>query len=390
MRATARSAPRSAIARLPAEMTARRRPRWIEIVAIVLGVRIGFFVIASAANWLTTPQGGSPEPFLELWNNWDVRHFVQIATYGYTDPRTDPNAAAFFPAFPLMVRAVAWTGSSAVVAGMLISTVATMVAAGYLYRLAEDDAGAGAGRKAVLYLVLFPTAVFLIVPYSEAVFLAGAIPAFYYARRDRWIPASLAAALAVATRAAGIFLLFGLVVEFVRRNRPVRRHLRAGAVAALIALAPLIAYGAYMANAAGNAFQFLADQREGWDREFTWPWSALATTWDAAFSDRLEPNFQVAFIGELLAVGAGLAIVVWAIARREWGYAAYMGSLLAALMTSIWYLSVPRILLTFFPGLVFLAGATQRRPLRHEAVLVVFALLATLGVVVFTSHSWFY
>jgi hypothetical protein len=145
-----------------------------------------------------------------------------------------------------------------------------------------------------------------------------------------------------------------------------------------------------MANATGNALQFLVDQRGGWDREFTWPWSALATTWDAAFSDRLEPNFQVAFMGELIAVGAGLMVVIWAIARREWGYAAYMGSLLAALMTSVWYLSVPRILLTFFPGLVFLADATQRRPLRHEAVLVVFTLLATLGVVVYTSHSWFY
>jgi Gpi18-like mannosyltransferase len=244
MRATARSAPRSAIARLPADMTARRRPRWIEIVSIVLGVRIGFFVIASAANWLTTSQSGSPEPFLELWNNWDVRHFVEIATYGYTDPRTDPNAAAFFPAFPLMMRAIAWTGLSTVIAGMLISTIATMVAAGYLYRLAEDEAGAGAGRKAVLYLVMFPTAVFLIVPYSEALFLAGAIPAFYYARRDRWAAASLAAALAVATRAAGIFLVFGLAVEFARRNRPVRRHLRAGAAAALVALGPLIAYGA--------------------------------------------------------------------------------------------------------------------------------------------------
>jgi hypothetical protein len=145
-----------------------------------------------------------------------------------------------------------------------------------------------------------------------------------------------------------------------------------------------------MANATGNAFQFLVDQREGWDREFTWPWSALATTWDAAFSDRLEPNFQVAFMGEIVAVAVGIAVVLWAAARREWGYAAYMGSLLAVLMTSVWYLSVPRILLTFFPGLVFLADATRRRPLRHEAVLVVFATLATLGVVVFTSQKWFY
>lgn len=390
MRASARNAPRSVIARPPVDLTARRRSRWLEVAAIVLAVRVGFLLIASAANWLTTPEDGAPLPWLQLWDNWDVRHFVQIATFGYTDPRTDPHATAFFPAFPLLMRAVTWVGPSAVVAGMLISTVATIVAAGFMYRLAEDDAGADAGRRAVLYLVLFPTAVFLIAPYSEALFLAGAVPAFYYARRNRWLAASIPAAVAVGTRAAGIFLVFGLAVEFVRRNRPVRRHLRAGAGAALVALAPLIVYGAYMANVKGNAFQFLVDQREGWDREFTWPWDALTTTWEAAFSDRLQPNFQLAFMGELIAVAAGLAVVFWAAARREWGYTAYMGSLLAALMTSVWYLSVPRILLSFFPGLVFLADANQRRPLRHEAVLVVFAALATLGLVVFTSQAWFY
>jgi Mannosyltransferase (PIG-V) len=378
------------MARLPADLVPRRSPRWLEVVGIVLGVRAGFLLIASAANWLMTPQGGTTEPFIELWNNWDVRHFIEIATFGYTDPRTDPNAAAFFPAFPLLTRAVASIGIPAVIAGMLISTVATAVAAGYLYRLADDDAGSGAGRRAVLYLVLFPTAVFLVAPYSEALFLAGAIPAFYYARRNRWLAASFPAALAVATRAAGIFLMLGLAVEFLRRNRPPRRHLAVGIATAVIALAPLIAYGVYMHAATGNAFQFLVDQREGWDRELTPPWTAFATTWEAAFTDRLAPNFQAAFMGELVAVAAGLAVVVWAAARREWGYVAYMGSLLAVLMTSVWYLSVPRILLTFFPALVFLAGATRRRPLRHELLVVVFAALATLGVVVFTAHSWFY
>jgi hypothetical protein len=390
MRATARSAPRSVVARAPIELTGRSRSRWMQVTAIVIGVRVAFFVVAYAASWLTTTQGGTPEPFLDLWDNWDVRHFVEIATYGYTDPRTDPNAAAFFPAFPLLIRALGWVGVQPVVGGMLISTAATIVAAGYLYRLAEDEAGGGAGLRAVLYLVLFPTAVFLVVPYSEALFLAGAVPAFYYVRRNRPLAASIPAALAVATRAAGIFLVVGLVIEFLRRNRPMRRYLRTGGIALGVAVSPLVAYGAYMASAEGNAFQFFIDQREGWDRRLTWPWEALATTWEAAFGSRLEPNFQLAFMGELIGVAAGIVFVVWAVARREWGYAVYMGGLLAALMTSVWYLSVPRILLTFFPGLVLLAATTARRPLRHEAVLVCFTSVATLGLVVYTSGSWFY
>ena len=96
------------------------------------------------------------------------------------------------------------------------------------YRLAEEEIGRGAGlagphetngagRRASLYLLFFPTAVFLVAPYSESLFLAGAIPAFYYARRKRWIMAGMFAAVAMGARAAGIFLLFGLLVEFVRQ-----------------------------------------------------------------------------------------------------------------------------------------------------------------------------
>jgi hypothetical protein len=48
------------------------------------------------------------------------------------------------------------------------------------------------------------------------------------------------------------------------------------------------------------------------------------------------------------------------------------------------------MLLTLFPALLLLAGATVNRPFRHELLLLIFAPITVLGVVVFTSGSWFY
>ena len=124
----------------------------------------------------------------------------RVAEFGYTDPNTDPHSTVFFPLLPLLLRALHTVGLSYLVAGVIISTAASIVAGAYLFQLAEDEMGEGSGRRALLYMLLFPTAVFLIAPYSEALFLAGAIAAFYYARSGRWLLVALPGAVAVGAR----------------------------------------------------------------------------------------------------------------------------------------------------------------------------------------------
>ena len=86
----------------------------------------------------------------------------------------------------------------------------------------------------------------------------------------------------------------------------------------------------------------------------------------------------------------GLVFTVWAFRRRYWAYGAYMLVTLAVLMTSTWYFSIPRMLLSLFPIPILLAHYTQDNPERHQNVLLVTAPLAVLGVIVFTQGKWFY
>ena len=134
-------------------------------------------------------QGPITEGFLDIWARWDARHFVIVAELGWVDPDVlAARPAAFFPLYPLAIRALIALGITPVArraSGRL--DIATWVACAFLIKLAEEELGGGAGRRAALYLLVFPTAVFLAAPYSEALFLAGAIPAFYFARRGRWL-----------------------------------------------------------------------------------------------------------------------------------------------------------------------------------------------------------
>jgi hypothetical protein len=370
--------------------TVARSVAWRESAWLVAGTRIGFMLLAYAAAWLLASSTGPlREGFFDIWARWDGLHFLQVAEFGYTDPNTDPHATAFFPLFPLTVAALSGIGIAPVVAAMLTTTVATFVACGYLYRLADEELGVGTGRRAVLYLLLFPTAVFLIAPYSEPIFLAGAIAAFYYARRGRWHLVGLPAAVAMGARAAGIFLLLGLVGELVRARDWRARTVRNALIAFGCGIAPLIAYSAYLATIKGDPFYFFVDQREGWHRGFVGPLQSLANTWNLTTSTDSPTNWVFTWRIELVAAAVGLGLVVWALVRREWGYAAFMGSTMGVLLTSTWYFSIPRVLLTMFPAVLLLASFTTR-PGRHEFAIAVMAPIAALGVVVFTRGAWFY
>lgn len=370
---------------------------WLQAGSIVAVTRVMFLAVAYGASWLLSPTGEGGGAFTSMWNRWDAVHFFTISRHGYVAALGDPNRTAFFPLYPLLIRALSELGLNPIIAGLCISAAASLVAATYLFRLAERASDDSGGRRAVLYLMLFPTAVFLVAPYSEALFLAGAIPAFYYAKRRQWQFVGIPAAVAMGTRVAGLFLLMGLLAEFLaQRDFSAGKMARAGAALALGAL-PLVAYGAYLGVIKHDPVHFLTAERLGWHRSFTSPITSFVSTW-RVFADARLGRFQVTngpriiWAGELVAALAGILFTVWAVRKREWGYAVFMGVTMAVLLTSgTTYLSIPRMLLMLFPIMLFLAEWTRKHPVAHEAVLGVFAPLAVAGLLIFTrGTAWFY
>ena len=358
----------------------------------VLAARVVFGLVAVLGAWLLMLfEFGPPETnALDMWRRWDAHHFLTIAEYGYTAPESDAHAAAFFPAFPIAVRVFMFIGLSPVAAGLLVAAVASVVASFFLYKLADNEFGPDVARRAVVYLNVFPTAVFLMAPYSESLFLAGAIAAFYLARTGRWHLVGIPAAVAMGARAAGLFLLFGLAFEFLRQRELTKLRVGNAAMSLAIGLLPLLAYGAFLSRAMGDPFEFLTHQREGWGRTFVGPIASFMNTWNTWDVASYPTNWLLAWRMEIVAAAVGMAAVVWALVKREWGYAAFMGSMLLALVTSTWYYSIPRMLLSMFPIVLFLSEAAERRGALHEWLVVGSSAVATMGVIVYTQGIWFY
>ncbi|MDF2711449.1 MAG: hypothetical protein K0R62_7101, partial [Nonomuraea muscovyensis] len=289
------------------------------------------------------------------------------------------------PGFPMALRLVHLVVPDWTAAGLLISLVAGAVAMVALARLAELEGASG--WIAVLGLLLCPTAVFLTAGYSESLFLAFAIPAWLAARQGRWPQAVLLAAGASCVRITGLFLAVALVAEFVTgpsRGSAVRTSWRQ-APWLLVPFLPLAAYSAFHHTRSGNWFAWKDAQEAGWGRELVWPWKSWSTTWSAAQG---ADDFAVAFRMEIAGAVVAVLVLAWLAALGRWSEVVYTGLQAAALMTSAYYLSIPRSLLLWFPLWVALARlATARR-----WVIVVYAMVAgplmVLGTLRFLSGAW--
>jgi hypothetical protein len=338
------------------------------------GSRLGVLVL-SVGVALFSSYGDLKDSFLDRWTQWDVDLFIEIAKYGYRGDPSGPQDAglpAFFPGLPLLIRAVHYVIPSWELSALLISLVAGTVAMVALARLSD------VGVKAVVALLLSPFAVFLFAGYSEALFLAFALPAWLLARQRRWEPAALCATGAACVRVTGIFLAVALIVEFLVADRRWRLT-----PYLLLPFGPVVVYTLYQWRRTGDWLAWQHAQQEGWGRSLAWPWEAFHTTWDAAFGEQNE--FTGAFRVELVAAVIGVVLLGWLLAQRRWSEAVYVGLPLASLLTSAFYLSIGRATLLWWP--LWLGIGRLRWP-AYAVVLLVFVPLLGEEIILFTAGHW--
>jgi 4-amino-4-deoxy-L-arabinose transferase-like glycosyltransferase len=352
-----------------------RRPDFLddtdlELLIATLATKIAVLAIGFTALFVAS---GSAPGLLTPWDRWDAPHYTDIAVFGYMadDPGNlvHPGYAqvypgdldlyiVFFPLFPWLIAAVNAVIDAPAVAAFIVATAASFFVAPILYRLVSADLGRRIGRLSALFLLVFPTAYFLHIGYTEALFLALAFGSMWLARTGRWWAAGIAGGLAALTRANGLILIPALAVEALlqwREDRRVRPSwLAIGGVA--------IGFGIYLAvNATvyGDPFAFAEIQRSHWFKELSPPWEGIGGMVDWASRPDADNAFMLGWM-ELLFTGLGLAATVATLVwlRPTWGI--WMAGNWLLIVSTGFVMSVPRYSLVLF-GLVVWAAIIADR-----------------------------
>jgi hypothetical protein len=353
---------------------------------------------------LTHPFGGFGDVALAPLARWDAAWYLRIAESGYGGAKV---RAAFFPLYPLLVRAVGELGGGSagarLVAAYLVSLSALLAALVLLHRLVALELGRSLAAPTLLLVAVFPAALYFGAPYAESLFLLCSVGAFYAARTGRFAWAGVAAAGAAATRSAGILLLLPLAVLWWQQG-PGRRAGQAAWLA--LGLAGLGAYALYLGLAEGDALSFL-DTKDAWYRDFELPlggaWDGLVAAFEGArqllsggrtpvyFDEAAGDPFRIAAVNIMLfgflCFALAACVGVW---RRL--APAYGVWVTIALLLPLSFpvrpqplMSLPRFLAVLFPIFMWLALVSEERGTTAR-----YAALSALGLGLFTAQfaSW--
>jgi Gpi18-like mannosyltransferase len=340
------------------------------LLSWTLFLKIGVLVLGVVALWVTS--GHAPD-FLEPWHRWDAPHYTDIAVFGYM--AHDPgNLVApgyeqvfpgdldlyivFFPLFPWLVAAVNVLIEAPVLSAFVVATAASLFVAPLLYRLVAVDLGERIGRSAALFMLVFPTAYFLHIGYTESLFLALAFGSLWLARTQRWWGAGVLGAFAALARVNGLVLIPALMVEAYLQWRSDGRiragWLSIGGVAIGFAIYLALNWSVY-----GDPFAFSEIQHAHWFKQLSPPWDGIAGFVRWIRDDDLDTALMLGW-AELAFTTIGLvatvATAIWL--RPTW--AIWMAGNWLLIVSTGFVMSVPRYSLVLFGIVVWMALIAQR------------------------------
>jgi hypothetical protein len=340
---------------------------------------------------------------LAAWGRWDGEWYLQIINHGYTPAESTP---AFFPIYPFLVKFFGgFFLNEYLLSGLVVSTVASVITFMLLYQLTlRDFHDKALARTTVLMLAVFPTAFFMGALYTEAVFMALALAAFYCVRHlqqpYKWWLAGFFVALATLTRNVGILLVASMLWEWWRQNRQTGRFFRfqPGSFGKLAGL--LVLPGLALSGWIGTLWLVLGDpmlplkaqSSSAWKRQSAPPWESVWQGFTGLFEKFTEANFiNFWYFGWwLVLVGAG----AWLVWKRRYPVSYFIFLVLAFLpglcapRADQPLFALPRYLLVLFPAFQIMALLIPKAYHIRKAYLL-FSLFCFLYLTIhFVQWGW--
>lgn len=344
-----------------------------------------------------TPHAPSPHfHWLQAFSWWDGAWYADIADRGYRYAAGHQSPVAFFPGYPLLVRAVSAFVRDTVLAGVMTTIGCGLGAAVCFHRWCSERLGRACAHSALACLLLYPCSFYLFGPiYGDSMFVLLAIVAFTFLEHDRLWLAGLAAAAATATRPTGLAVVIGLWARAAERQgliggtgaipwqrADVARALRSQA-GLLLAPLGLAAYATYLGSRFGQPFAFVkAEGSRGWHQAPGWAtWLKVSWLRRIRKPPYLNPPHYHLALHALVTVIA-LAMVVAVFRRLGRGYGIYtLTAVAGSALSTKDFVGMGRYVLAAFP-LFAAAGALLRE---RRLARVAAAFVSVGGLVMLTE-----
>jgi len=344
--------------------------RWYPRTALIVyaAIRVGTLVVVAVSNLFTHRS------ILHDLETWDGKWFLLAIEHGYPSHlpmihgHVAANPIAFFPLFPLLVRAIDLTGLPAGWSALLLSAVTGATALLGVGLLARRLAGDRAGQRAALLFAVFPGSFVFSLPYSEGLVITYVSFGLLALLDRRWWLAGVLGA--IATAGSPVALAFVVSCLWCAGRAVVKERNYAALVAPLLAPIGFVAYMTYLALHTGTLNSWRLTERGGWKSypSLKYPFEVI---W-AFVHNPISPTQtgQVLFFGT---VAAAIGVVLMVKERQPAAVLLYGICALGSAAISQPVGLRPRFLLLAFPVIVALGTRYEGRS--HRWLVAVSAVL---------------
>ncbi len=324
-------------------------------------------LLISIFGFSTLPHSGYfGNDFWKSLANWDGGHFLGIAQVGYSQK----FQYAFFPLYPLTIKALNQVTGNYQVAAIFVSVIAAFFGVQLLYKLLILDFEKKIAEKAVLAFLFFPTSFYLLTAYSESLFFFLTISAFYFLKKNKLAWAIGAASLASSVRLVGLAVVVAILIEVGARGGFNRKNW-------YLIFAPLgfVIYCIFLYRQTGDPFYFIAAENH-WQRTLAVPgigfWEALKGI----------PNNLSDLIFAIL--GVGFAIRSFRFMPASFAFYSLLSVGIPLFTPTL--SSMPRFLLLVFP--IFILMALVKNHYLQLFFQLISIMLLGIFTVLFVNGYW--
>ena len=337
----------------PAADTPTSRPVWDRLAdGRVALPALAWSVLAAvhvAIQYLFSHDGRS---LAGVWTRVDASAYLSIASEGYSYAPTDAYPlVAWFPLYPMSIRALTEVVGDPVLAAVLVSGACGLAATVLFWNWMACtwlDRSQRVLSLAVALLYAYGWFIFGVI-YSDAMFVCLAVLAFLLVERHHPVWALAVTGLATAVRPTGPALVLGVVLLVAERAGSVRiddsatgwrqrfgvptrvepSRLPRALLAVPLAVIGAVAYSAYLGARYSEPLLWLRVQEHWSQGPSAGPESWFKVHMLAILIKEHDPAFIATAVPQTLLVIAGIVAVPFLGRRFGWGYAVYAAASLA-------------------------------------------------------------
>lgn len=206
------------------------------LLALIVGLRIVVLGIAAitllyagnyrrfydvATRW---PRLGTPT-FASHFMAWDGSHYQFLAENGYVH---NAESCAFYPLWPALVSLTLRIGLPTPIGALILANLFSAVGLTLLHLWVNSRYGVNVARWTLALMLLYPGAIFLMLPYSESLFLFLLLGAFVSLESRNTLWASIFGFALPLCRGNGVFVILPILFYTyakVREEAERRRNL---------------------------------------------------------------------------------------------------------------------------------------------------------------------